>query len=86
MEYCFIIQFIYDFDCSYFCKKNLQVEVKEQTGQIILSGMGKLHLEIIHSRLLKEYRIEADLGPLQIAYRETICRVANDTKVHMSDV
>jgi elongation factor G len=44
--------------------------------QTVLGGMGELHLEIIKSRLMTEYKIDADLGPLQIAYRETLCRPA----------
>ncbi|CAG5121381.1 unnamed protein product [Candidula unifasciata] len=51
---------------------SLKVEVNEETGQTVLSGMGELHLDIIKSRLEKEYKLEVELGPLQIAYRETI--------------
>lgn len=44
--------------------------------------MGELHLEIIKDRILKEYRIDADLGPLQIAYREApIAKVSTETKI-----
>lgn len=44
--------------------------------------MGELHLEIIHDRILKEYKIEADLGPLQIAYREmSLTKVTDSVKV-----
>lgn len=50
----------------------LQVELNEETGQTILSGMGELHLDIIKSRLEKEYKLDVELGPLQIAYREAI--------------
>uniref|UniRef100_A0A2C9KB26 Tr-type G domain-containing protein n=1 Tax=Biomphalaria glabrata TaxID=6526 RepID=A0A2C9KB26_BIOGL len=57
---------------------SLKVEVNLETGQTILSGMGELHLDIIKSRLEKEYGLEVDLGPLQIAYRETIL---NDIEV-----
>ena len=42
------------------------------TGQTIISGMGELHLEIIVDRLLREYRVEANVGKPQVAYRETI--------------
>ena len=49
-----------------------QVEVNPDTGQTVLSGMGELHLDIIRSRLQKEYKLDVDLGPLEIAYRETI--------------
>ncbi|KAH9490780.1 G elongation factor, mitochondrial 2 [Bulinus truncatus] len=51
---------------------SLKVEVNVETGQTVLSGMGELHLDIIKSRLEKEYGLDVDLGPLQIAYRETI--------------
>lgn len=51
---------------------SLRVHTDPDTGQMVLSGMGELHLEVIHERLRSEYKVEADLGPLQIAYRETI--------------
>jgi elongation factor G len=44
----------------------------EETGQLIIAGMGELHLEIIRDRLLREFRVEANAGAPQIAYRETI--------------
>jgi elongation factor G len=44
----------------------------EETGQTIISGMGELHLEIIVDRLLREFRVEANVGKPQVAYRETI--------------
>jgi elongation factor G len=44
----------------------------EETGQTIISGMGELHLEIIVDRLLREFRVDADIGRPQVAYRETI--------------
>lgn len=51
---------------------SLRVKYDETTMQTVLGGMGELHLDIIKSRLLTEYKIDADLGPLQIAYKETI--------------
>ena len=51
---------------------SLRVHVDKDTGQTILSGMGELHLDIIKSRIEKEYKAEVDLGPLQISYREAI--------------
>ena len=48
---------------------SLRVQVDEETGQTILGGMGELHLEIIKDRIQKEYKVDADLGPLQISYR-----------------
>ncbi|MCB1221986.1 elongation factor G, partial [bacterium] len=44
----------------------------EETGQVIISGMGELHLEIIVDRLMREYKVEANVGKPQVAYRETI--------------
>ncbi len=44
----------------------------EETGQTIISGMGELHLEIILDRLLREFRVDANIGQPQVAYRETI--------------
>ncbi|KAK3092662.1 hypothetical protein FSP39_005589 [Pinctada imbricata] len=50
----------------------LKVEENKDTGQTILWGMGELHLEVIKSRILKEYKVDVHMGPLQIAYRESI--------------
>lgn len=47
-----------------------------ETGQTIIAGMGELHLEIIVDRLLREYKVEANVGRPQVAYRETIKREA----------
>ncbi len=44
----------------------------EETGQVIISGMGELHLEIIVDRLMREFKVEANVGKPQVAYRETI--------------
>ena len=53
----------------------------EETGQTIIAGMGELHLEIIVDRLLREYKVEANVGAPQVAYKETIKkRVQQDTK------
>ena len=53
----------------------------EETGQTIIAGMGELHLEIIVDRLLREFKVEANVGAPQVAYRETIRRMADqDTK------
>jgi elongation factor G len=51
-----------------------RVHTDEETGQVIISGMGELHLEIIVDRLLREFRVEANIGKPQVAYRETIRR------------
>lgn len=50
---------------------SLRVTHDTETSQTILAGMGELHLDIIKDRIKKEYKIDAELGPLQIAYRET---------------
>ena len=44
----------------------------EDTGQTIISGMGELHLEVIVDRLLREFKVQANLGKPQVAYKETI--------------
>lgn len=53
------------------------VKTDEETGQTIISGMGELHLEIIVDRLKREFKVEANTGAPQIAYRETITSPAN---------
>ena len=53
----------------------------EETGQTIIAGMGELHLEIIVDRLLREFKVEANVGKPQVSYKETIRRnVEQDTK------
>ena len=49
----------------------------EETGQTIIAGMGELHLEIIVDRLLREFKVEANVGRPQVAYRETIRKAAD---------
>jgi len=51
---------------------SFRVKVDEETGQTIISGMGELHLEIIVDRLMREFKVEANVGNPQVAYRETI--------------
>jgi len=51
---------------------SFRVHTDEETGQTIISGMGELHLEIIVDRLKREFKIEANVGKPQVAYRETI--------------
>jgi elongation factor G len=50
----------------------LHVATNEETGQTIISGMGELHLEIIVDRMKREFRVEANIGRPQVAYKETI--------------
>ncbi len=53
----------------------------EETGQTIIAGMGELHLEIIVDRLMREFKVEANVGKPQVAYKETIRKLADvDTK------
>ncbi len=52
----------------------LRVRTDEETGQTILSGMGELHLEIIIDRLMREFKVAANIGAPQVAYRETITK------------
>lgn len=54
-----------------------QVKTDEETGQTIISGMGELHLEIIIDRLMREFKVEANVGKPQIAYRESIAQPAH---------
>jgi len=49
-----------------------KVKTDEETGQTIIEGMGELHLEIIVDRLLREFKVDANIGKPQVAYRETI--------------
>ncbi len=49
-----------------------QVRIDDQTGQLIISGMGELHLEVLVDRMLREFRVLANVGKPQVAYRETI--------------
>jgi elongation factor G len=54
-----------------------RVFTNEETGQLIIAGMGELHLEIIRDRLFREFKVEANAGAPQIAYRETITQAAS---------
>lgn len=54
---------------------SFRVKTDEETGQTIISGMGELHLEIIVDRLLREFKVEANVGRPQVAYRETITKM-----------
>ncbi|XP_043492370.1 ribosome-releasing factor 2, mitochondrial [Polistes fuscatus] len=58
---------------------SLRVKQDEDTGQTVLAGMGELHIDIIKERIRTEYKIDADLGPLQIAYKEAITKSVKDT-------
>ncbi len=51
---------------------SFRVETDEESGQTIISGMGELHLEILVDRMLREFKVDAEVGQPQVAYRETI--------------
>ncbi len=51
---------------------SFRVQTSQETGQTLISGMGELHLEIIVDRLLREFKVEANIGDPQVSYRETI--------------
>jgi elongation factor G len=55
---------------------SFRVSVNSETGQTLIAGMGELHLEIIVDRMLREFRVDANVGRPQVAYRETIQRPA----------
>uniref|UniRef100_A0AAR2LI35 Elongation factor G2 n=1 Tax=Pygocentrus nattereri TaxID=42514 RepID=A0AAR2LI35_PYGNA len=59
---------------------SLKVRTDPDSGQTILCGMGELHIEILHDRIKREYNIETHLGPLQVAYRETILQSVTTTE------
>ncbi|HZH12759.1 MAG TPA: elongation factor G [Archangium sp.] len=60
---------------------SFRVKTNEETGQTIIAGMGELHLEIIVDRLLREFKVDANVGKPQVAYRETITQaVASEGK------
>jgi elongation factor G len=56
-----------------------RVKTDEETGQTVISGMGELHLEIIVDRLLREFKVEANVGRPQVSYRETATAKAHGT-------
>jgi len=54
-----------------------KVKVDDETGQTLISGMGELHLEILVDRMKREFKVEANVGKPQVAYRETITKTVN---------
>ena len=60
----------------------LRVSVDHESGQTILAGMGELHLEIIVDRMRREFKVEANIGAPQVAYRETITQRADVDYTH----
>jgi elongation factor G len=61
---------------------SFRVAVDHESGQTIIKGMGELHLEIIVDRMKREFKVEANIGAPQVAYRETISRTANVDYTH----
>ena len=61
---------------------SFRVSVDKESGQTIIRGMGELHLEIIVDRMKREFKVEANIGAPQVAYRETVTRSAKITYVH----
>jgi elongation factor G len=59
---------------------SFRVKTDEESGQTIISGMGELHLEILVDRMKREFGVEATVGKPQVAYRETIRKVADDVE------
>ncbi len=54
-----------------------KIKVDEETGQTLISGMGELHLEILIDRMKREFKVEANVGKPQVAYRESITKTVN---------
>ncbi len=61
---------------------SFRVKSDEESGQTIISGMGELHLDIIVDRMRREFKVEANVGAPQVAYRETITRAAEHDYTH----
>lgn len=60
---------------------SLQIEINEETGQTLMSGMGELHLEILVDRLKKEFNVACNQGKPQVSYREAITKVVEHQEV-----
>ena len=61
---------------------SFRVTVDSESGQTVIKGMGELHLEILIDRMRREFKVEASVGPPQVAYRETISRVNDVDYIH----
>ncbi len=61
---------------------SLYVSTNEENGQVVIKGMGELHLEIIVDRMRREFKVEANIGAPQVAYRETITKSAEIDYTH----
>jgi elongation factor G len=58
-----------------------RVGVDEETGQTVISGMGELHLEVLLDRMLREFKVQANIGRPRVAYRESITRPVEDVEL-----
>ncbi|MEP4768333.1 MAG: elongation factor G [Roseibium sp.] len=61
---------------------SFRVKTDEESGQTIIAGMGELHLDILVDRMKREFKVEANIGAPQVAYRETITKVADVDYTH----
>ena len=61
---------------------SFRVTSDEESGQTIIKGMGELHLDIIVDRMKREFKVEANIGAPQVAYRETILKSVENTYIH----
>ena len=61
---------------------SFRVKVDEESGQTVIKGMGELHLDIIVDRMRREFKVDANVGAPQVAYRETLTKVANVDYTH----
>ena len=61
---------------------SFQVTSDPESGQTVIKGMGELHLEVLVDRMRREFKVDANVGPPQVAYRETITRVAEIDYTH----
>src|SRR5579872_3655753 len=62
--------------------REVAFSVDHESGQTVIKGMGELHLEIIVDRMKREFKVEANIGAPQVAYRETITRSAEIDYTH----
>ena len=62
-----------------------QVRTDEETGQTIIAGMGELHLEVLVDRMRREFKVEANVGKPQVAYRETITKQRRARRLHAQE-
>jgi elongation factor G len=61
---------------------SFRVKVDDESGQTIIAGMGELHLDILVDRMKREFKVEANIGQPQVAYRETITKTADVDYTH----